>query len=946
MNSKTRLLVLLIMCWLVPSALQAQDCITAFNRDVIEPAPQSAQLRKYDSPQPDLATGAVNVSIPLFDIKYRGLTIPFELNYTTSGIKVFDVSFPYGLGWTLMPGLRVSRTILGRRDEGFQQGDFSNYQNAGYNLMAYAMRDEYVLPNEAQNYVDTQHDIYTMHLLGDSHSFVLEESGDTLRVLSGQPAAYRIDPNQRYSAFLVTDGNGNRYSFGRAQEGRGFRYITGWMLDTIRFPNNEAIIFEWEQMRSTPEYYYDSFTIDDCHDVYGSLTSSNEGWAEAEGDNIQVLKKITYPLGTVDFDYSGQANSYLTDITVRNLSNDTIERIHLAYDSVDLRTRLLDHVDVRRDGTYQMTYNRTHISNFYAQDWWGFYNGKNNARLFPDMKIRVNDYYLGANQFSPVNSSSYVDTQGGDRSVDVDCMKANILTRIDYPTGGWSQFEYEPHQFTQPDLSTPRINRGANTTMTVGGGLRVKKITTHPGNGYNDLINEYKYGLGENGLAEVIAFPSPSSFVDQYFSFNYYETELDHTLEIYKYRHLTIGSFSNYMRWHIGESPIWYKEVAVYCKNGAKQVYDFGRLQSNWITTRWGGDLPNTLNAIFSKGVLMLKKQDYERNDGSSYNLASESQNDYYEINGELENSLTDLAIERNIASYASGQIFAPDVWFNDDFIYTDYWPYQYHEEDVYISSPYQLSLKSEALRTVINKEFLANGILESKQFTNYTKYGLPSQKFSIRFNDTIKTMYVYPFQQDLSRNELQQAMANLLTERFQVSTPMKTIRDIDGQTETSLVEYNTFYGQCLPWRELLIKGEDTCVVHEMDYDAWGNIISLTTLDDLDETFIWDSNGKYPLFHIVGINYNDLQQLQGFPPASLRDTTQLAATHAWLVQTLPRDCIVEAFQHEPLVGRKVSMDGNGHVTRYEYDTYGRLIEVSRDGYGVLNKYRYHRFDEP
>lgn len=107
MNSKTRLLVLLIMCWLVLSVLQAQDCITAFNRDVIEAAPQSVQLRRYDSPQPDLATGEVNVSIPLFDIEYRGLTIPFELNYSTSGMKVFDVSFPYGLGWTLMPGLRI-----------------------------------------------------------------------------------------------------------------------------------------------------------------------------------------------------------------------------------------------------------------------------------------------------------------------------------------------------------------------------------------------------------------------------------------------------------------------------------------------------------------------------------------------------------------------------------------------------------------------------------------------------------------------------------------------------------------------------------------------------------------------------------------------------------------------------------------------------------------------
>ena len=88
--------------------------------EIITPTPTSAQQIRYQSPQPSLATGAVNLSIPLYTIEAEGLSIPFTLSYHTSGIKPLDDPNPCGYGWSLLPALKITRTIRGRADEKFE----------------------------------------------------------------------------------------------------------------------------------------------------------------------------------------------------------------------------------------------------------------------------------------------------------------------------------------------------------------------------------------------------------------------------------------------------------------------------------------------------------------------------------------------------------------------------------------------------------------------------------------------------------------------------------------------------------------------------------------------------------------------------------------------------------------------------------------------------------
>ena len=76
--------------------------------------------------------------------------------------------------------------------------------------------------------------------------------------------------------------------------------------------------------------------------------------------------------------------------------------------------------------------------------------------------------------------NSYKVTGGGSRDMDTEAVKACTLKRITYPTGGYTDFDFETHDVNY-------------TLGKIGiGGLRVKKITDNDENG-NQKIRNYEY---------------------------------------------------------------------------------------------------------------------------------------------------------------------------------------------------------------------------------------------------------------------------------------------------------------------------------------------------------------------------------------------------------------------------------------------------------------------
>ncbi|WCT13634.1 hypothetical protein [Mucilaginibacter jinjuensis] len=105
---------------------------------------------------------------------------------------------------------------------------------------------------------------------------------------------------------------------------------------------------------------------------------------------------------------------------------------------------------------YSFAYNESismPLKTSYAKDFWGYYNNIGNTKLIPDLSFFVMsddpDYNI-----MPANLTTLF--AGANRSPNVAYMQVGMLKRITYPTGGYSDFTYEPHDFANhayPDMN-------------------------------------------------------------------------------------------------------------------------------------------------------------------------------------------------------------------------------------------------------------------------------------------------------------------------------------------------------------------------------------------------------------------------------------------------------------------------------------------------------------
>ena len=83
----------------------------------IMPSANASSLVRAATASPNLYTGAVNVSIPLFTLPAQGMSVPIGLVYQSNGVKVNDRNGPLGMTWNLQGGGAVARIVRGYPDE-------------------------------------------------------------------------------------------------------------------------------------------------------------------------------------------------------------------------------------------------------------------------------------------------------------------------------------------------------------------------------------------------------------------------------------------------------------------------------------------------------------------------------------------------------------------------------------------------------------------------------------------------------------------------------------------------------------------------------------------------------------------------------------------------------------------------------------------------------------
>jgi hypothetical protein len=77
----------------------------------------AGSVEQTDDSNVDLYTGMLKLSLPIYDVKQSGVSVPVKLSFYSDGVKVNDTPGWTGTGWKLSAGGSIMREVRGNPDE-------------------------------------------------------------------------------------------------------------------------------------------------------------------------------------------------------------------------------------------------------------------------------------------------------------------------------------------------------------------------------------------------------------------------------------------------------------------------------------------------------------------------------------------------------------------------------------------------------------------------------------------------------------------------------------------------------------------------------------------------------------------------------------------------------------------------------------------------------------
>ncbi len=440
-------------------------------REYFPPSPTAQEFIKYGEYPVSMYTGVPNISIPMYNIKVKDISVPISLSYHSAGIQVDQIASEVGLGWSLNAGGMISRSPRGLPDDvqnGFLKYDVPELNEIG---LDYDFYDDVVLGER-----DTESDMYHYNFGGYSGKFFFDREGQ-VRLVEEKPISIKYFGGVP-SRFEITTENGLVFEFDETEQtstqtpggDNEQNYTSTWHLSKITSSNgSDSISFLYETITSFSTYQYNyrettavstffpEFTYPSDHE-FGSLASISQ-----TTNTPKRLKEIVFPNGRILFNrVTGRLDTgweRLNEIEIlknNGVSYDTIKSFDFVQDYYysdinvtspvnldlnDARRRRLKLTELREYDNTQ-TEAKKHFFGYNedmlppigsnGKDFWGYYNGHDsNMTLIP-----IQDFKISGN-----------DVGDAIREPGLEEMDNGILNRITYPTGGYTEFHYEPNEY-------------------------------------------------------------------------------------------------------------------------------------------------------------------------------------------------------------------------------------------------------------------------------------------------------------------------------------------------------------------------------------------------------------------------------------------------------------------------------------------------------------------
>ena len=222
----------------------SQENTREFVPNIIPPSPSVANLMKFEEVPVNNYTGVPEISIPITTIKTSVLDLPVNvtLKYHTYNAKSDSKAGEVGLGWSLITGGTISRTVrsgvdeaIGTGNDGIQVGmyfdEHATYSYADQKNYFHAIIDNIngvnisksVFEAHYKNKFDTQYDIYQYNFANYTGRFILKKLSGGLQVVKLDKNNLKIEVNHSFvsnnlttfepQSFRITDDKGNSYMF-------------------------------------------------------------------------------------------------------------------------------------------------------------------------------------------------------------------------------------------------------------------------------------------------------------------------------------------------------------------------------------------------------------------------------------------------------------------------------------------------------------------------------------------------------------------------------------------------------------------------------------------------------------------------------------------------------------------------------------------------------------
>ncbi|KRD11760.1 hypothetical protein ASE21_08680 [Flavobacterium sp. Root901] len=604
----------------------------------------------------------------------------------------------------------------------------------------------------------------------------------------------------------------------------------------------------------------------------------------------------------------------LDNIVVKDKSSSQVYNFTFDYENQPDRRLFLKSMVLNTDKKYSFEY---------------YYNN-----LLPNFMSSAIDHlgYYNGHRFN-FTCSSYAYTfwrnYKTERETHPDYVKYGSLTKITYPTGGVSEFEFEPHTYSKAIDKNGTLLSVASDGII--GGLRIKKITNKDGKG-NSYIKEYLYknDISATRSSGNLLF-SPTYFVEGIHYNGTSAAEVCKEININPTIRLT----------NLSGNTIEYETVIEKETNSVNATNSIGYTIYKYSNYSQFPDLPANCSIPDNKFKYPRTDKGIERGkllEKSIYDNTNilKAKNTYlYQANQNLKvNAIAGKYRGGSVYELSPYQIFYTDKYLTDE------------KEEIFSSSGSTSKIKKHTYKRYPD---VSGTIINGGDLYKNTDYELYNVSGGIASG--ILTTYKYPFDYTdaINTNMYNNRIIPSIYEKNELITGDPS----EPNDSTILSEQQTVYTEISGWYDIIQvpqsvlykKGNSSFETkfRYLKYSYDGNLQEYKIENGAPNCIIWGYNETKPIAKIENATYASitLSLITAAQTASNTGTeADLLIALTNLRNALP-SAMVTTYTYIPLVGVSTITDSKGDKNTYAYDSSGRLRFVKDAQGNLLSENQYH-----